>query len=229
MDNNNSLNFQDLLKLRRLSSKNSEIYVTGLSVKDFSDPNHLGFLTRILKHVLETTEQTCTLRILFKESKKELVEYPFKTFELIFVYFYTVATQTRCLENKNFFVVFPQLLQNQFQTVEEINLKVNMLIDLLIVTVNLTDHHDNNLNGNNLFNITSTDYSNFKSSDDEQNINKILLQKSQKATQATRDDLKLFSYDGVALGGSFDHSHIGHNVNYSLIYIDSINNSSITN
>lgn len=141
----------------------------------------------------------------------------FKDIERIYFLFYYEATFTKFIENKKFYVNFPQL-KAPFDTLKKDiteKLKNDDIEAIIIIDIFNQLNYSTILNHNKVFYFNKNLFDEISlkiTKEDLENEYNVLNQIEQNIDE-TDTSLILFNYDYVAVGGSFDHYHNGHNVN----------------
>jgi phosphopantetheine adenylyltransferase/predicted metal-dependent HD superfamily phosphohydrolase len=196
----------------------------------------LSFYVYLVNKVIQKTESLITLSIYFNKSENNCFDFhnlEFKKLERIFYLFYSFAIDIKFIENKKFFINFPELKINRQDKdgvkLENQNFEQNQSEFFLIDTKNNEDSNtifydsnlcseknviDSKLNNSKYFMFNKSDYEIYLQRSDKISEYQILqkFQSMEKCISNTSEELKLFSYDSVILGGSFDHYHMGHNM-----------------
>jgi phosphopantetheine adenylyltransferase/predicted metal-dependent HD superfamily phosphohydrolase len=268
------ISLKKFVNRKLLSILNSEIYITNVTFDMFNisqmknnekKQNIVSFLIYVVNNIIEKTEGTTTLNIIFdlqnsseftdnndpihnkpqNISQLELLNIPFKDYERIFFLFYSCATLTKFIENKKFTVRFPQLInyskesKSEYNHVNEIYNKILdgkecFLVDIfdkencsisdesnqLIQDLMNQDNLIEDINKKKFYYINQEDLSYYLSDNNyipiETKVFKDFLIEElitiESAIITTPENLPLFAFDFVALGGTFDHFHMGHNM-----------------
>jgi hypothetical protein len=143
----------------------------------------------LFKLVLDKSESSIILNIIFNEGREDLLTKPFSYFEDIYTNFYAIASTTRFINDKRVYITFPQLFNSEpYATSPLVTILYNQSERIELNDEQLTEISDS-FEGNSVV--------------AELKANEVWFDKSK---------LKLFNYDSLILGGSFDHMHLGHNV-----------------
>jgi hypothetical protein len=170
-----------LLNVKTLSMINTKIYIK-------FEAQYMNRYKKVVKEIIEKSESKILLNFIFNEDFEELKLKPFSFYENIFINFYAIASTTCFINDKRFFIRFPQLFNEKFDHKNLITIYYNQTEEIEIDENNLLESYNDKEETINI---------------PELKINEIFINKSK---------LNLLHYDYVALGGSFDHLHIGHNV-----------------
>lgn len=235
-------------KIKLLSIENSNIYLTHFNLdiidsqKEGDQLDYLSFIIHYVRSILEKTENTTVLNILF-ETEIDTLKIPFKIYQIILFLFYSHAASTKFIENKKFFITFPQLFQQEKfsqKIFQDIKNKISFFDWVFILSnqANLSDsiickNMDEN-DKNNLLELIKAEHDindeskkklfnlKFEKSFIKQihpvvsakELLETLSQMDENISENSRKvaDLFPFSFDHLALGGSFDHMHMGHNM-----------------
>lgn len=212
MESQNTKNFDKLSNYKILSKHKSEVYIINFSFnlfnkfEDKENYEFLNFITVILNLIIEKTEEKISLNILFEEGEvKE--DTPFKYFERIINYFYYIASLTKFIENKKFYVKFPQFTKDANSEIKDILNPDNIAEDQILYILD-NSFKDIKLKNVYYFSFKENNLSYFTSDGGILTI----LKNIEKEIEYRNEQLKIFAYDMIVLGGSFDHMHLGHNV-----------------
>jgi hypothetical protein len=151
----------------------------------------------LVRDILDKSESKITLNILFEEGANELKLKPFNFYEDIYTNFYAIASTTRFINDKRLYIVFPQLYSKLYTKDKSLSECIVTIYSKDIETIKINKEDLNNIKDFNL---------------EISNVPKIV----HNDAYYDKSKLNLFHYDSVALGGSFDHLHIGHNVTLNL-------------
>ena len=247
-NNYDSLNdFNDLQKIKMLSIENSHIYLTDFDLDMINlnqdredDYEYFTYILYCVKAILEKTENTTILNVLFN-SNIDVTKVPFKLYERIFFIFYSQAALTKFIENKKFYVSFPQLFQLESPTFlcEDIKTKISQLdtvfhisksegisenvvcenidqtskfLNFISTLQNIDEYKEKNLLKKKYFYLKYENKILHQLQLSSESIKKLFLQIISCIHKSDQDELLPFSFDYLGLGGSFDHYHMGHNM-----------------
>jgi phosphopantetheine adenylyltransferase len=228
----NSKDYQRFKNLLPLQKKNSTIFLTNLnqSLFDHNDNENnlleLQKISKIISEVFDITENICTLKIYLTDIQNEenLLKKHFRTYDLISTYFYSTLLNCRFLDSKKFYISFPQLTNSLNKCDEIINYVFKeSTFDNLIVSLNLLEEPSEFFSSeipsklkeerkSNYFHILLQDIIIDDVEKSKIELIKAQILEIQKTGENNFKDILPFHFENVALGGTFDHSHIGHNV-----------------
>jgi hypothetical protein len=216
-NNNTNNNYDKLKEIKLLSFIYTEIFIVNVSLKDFfnSDIEILQFYEDIVTKATNSSEQGSYIKIIFTESKDDLLKMSFKHYEKIILLFNMVAVRTKFIEHKDFVVTFPQLFHNIFDLEGEISDSLSKKEN--VIYVDLSDNSSQlTIKDEKLLIINKDDYQSYIKENTDYSVIKEDLNKVDELTKDRDENLVPFCFNKVALGGSFDHFHLGHKVYYSL-------------
>jgi hypothetical protein len=216
-NSNTNNNYEKLKETKLLSLICTEIFIVNVSLKDFfnADIEILSFYEDIVTKAINSSEQASYIKIIFTENKEDLLKMSFKYYEKIILFFNMVVLRTKFIENKNFVVTFPQLFHDIFDLEGEISDSLSKKEN--VIYVDLSDNSSQfTIKDENLFIINKNDYESYVKENVDYSITKDDISKVDELTKDRDENLIPFCFNKVALGGSFDHFHLGHKVYYSL-------------